>query len=124
MDTKKTIIVSVLTTLATIFVVAVIMHMCCGNCGKRSHCSSAPTHCSAANSHCEGGSYAKCSKGASCSKKAMCTKGENCKGKSSCSKASCDKSKCEKGTKMMEWTSEDGDKVVKKVIKVDVEEEK
>lgn len=122
MDTKKTIIVSVLTTLATVFVVAVLMHMCSGHCGKRSHCSSTPSHCSAASSHCKSES-AKCDKRTSCSKKAMCSKGEKCKDKSNCSKASCDKSKCEKGTKVMEWTSEDGDKVVKKVIKVDIEEE-
>ncbi len=113
MDTKKTIIISVLTTLATMFIVALIMHMCCGNCGKQSSCSVKANHCSASAS-------SDCGSKASCASYAKCKKSKKCGDKSSCKS---DASSC-KGEKVLEWTSEDGDKVVKKVIKVDVEEEK
>ncbi len=68
METKKTIIVSVLTTLATIFVVAVIMHLCCGQCGQNTSCSGAKTECYAGES--------KCSKNAKCGKEKKCHKSD------------------------------------------------
>lgn len=138
MDTKKTIIVSVLTTLATMFVVAVLMHLCSGHCGNKSSCAPAKSHCSKAKancgssascadyskcskkkSSCSSSSSSKCEKGASCAKKASCKKGKSCSDKSKCASSS-----CKKGEKVFEWKSEDGDKVVKKVITVEVDEEK
>lgn len=104
METKKTIIVSVITTLATMLIVAVIMHLCCGNCGGKSSCSKAKSHCEQSSS---------------------CKSESTCSGKSKCGKEKkCAKSSCEKGTKTMEWTSEEGDKVVKKVIEVEIDEKK
>lgn len=105
METRKIIITSILTTLATMLVVAVIMHLCCGNCGGRSSCSKAKIECSSGATDCK--------KSADC--KSKCEKGEK----------SC-KSKCEKGEKTMEmeWTSEDGTKEVKKTIEVTVDEKK
>ena len=89
METKKTIIVSIITTLATLFVVAVIMHLCCGNCGGQSRCSKDETKCSSSYNHCESAgkcaSYTKmCKK--KCEKmdskceegEAKCTKGVKC----------------------------------------------
>lgn len=105
METKNVIITSILTTLATMLVVAVIMHLCCGNCGGRSSCSKSKSHCEQSSS-CE--SNSKCGKS-----------------KSSCGREkSCSKSKCDKSMKTMEWTSEEGGKLVKKVIEVNVEEKK
>lgn len=104
METKKTIIVSVITTLATMLIVAVIMHLYCGNCGGKSSCSKAKSHCEQSSS---------------------CKSESACSGKSKCGKEKkCSKSKCDKDVKTMEWTSEDGDKVVKKVIEVEIDEKK
>ena len=100
METRQTIITSFLTTLATIFVVAVIMHMCCGRCGERSSCPKQSSHCSASRSHCE--------------KSSSCSKGE----KSSCEKA-CEKEgkMCEKGGKMCKMSmGEDKEMMDKKEI--------
>ena len=118
MDTKKTIIVSVLTTLATMLVVAMVMHLCASHCGQRSSCSSAVSaHCSKGESSCA--SSSKCSKKMKCGKSSSCEKEKSCSGKSKCAKSS----SCKKGEQVFEWKSEDGDKVIKKVIKVDIEEE-
>ncbi|MGE0560579.1 MAG: hypothetical protein AB7O47_02070 [Flavobacteriales bacterium] len=104
METKKTIIVSIITTLATMFIVAVIMHMCCGNCGGRSSCSKSKSHCEQSSS---------------------CKSTSSCSGKSKCGKEKkCSKTSCDKDMKTMEWTSEDDGKVVKKVIEVEIDEKK
>ncbi len=115
-------------------VVAMVMHLCAGHCGNKSSCSSsASAHCSkaqssyhhgqssscASHSKCSKGKAAKCAKSKSCGKSASCEKGKSCSGKSKCSKSS----SCKKGEKVYEWKSEDGDKVIKKVITVDIEEE-
>ncbi|PKP46486.1 MAG: hypothetical protein CVT95_06960 [Bacteroidetes bacterium HGW-Bacteroidetes-12] len=83
METKKTIIVSVLTTLATILVAALIMHFSCGSCREGSSCPM-KSNCTATSSHCE--------KSASCSDKSECCK---------------DKSKCRKGDKKCSKSIED-----------------
>ncbi|PJB16010.1 MAG: hypothetical protein CO118_01350 [Flavobacteriales bacterium CG_4_9_14_3_um_filter_32_8] len=89
METKKTIIVSIITTLATLFVVAVIMHLCCGNCGGQNRCSKGDMKCSSSYMHDDDGG----SKCASYSKECM----KKCKKMD----AKCDKGdmKCEKGDK-------------------------
>ena len=53
METKKTIIVSVLTTLATMLIVSAIMYLSCGQCGKNTSCSKANTECCADDKKCE-----------------------------------------------------------------------
>lgn len=110
METKKTIIVSIITTLATMFVVAVLIHLCCGNCGGRSSCKIQSSQCEK-SMKCEMGS--KCDKASKCDMKKSCN-GKACEGKSS----------CDKGIKTMEWTSEDGKQVIKKEITVDVVDKK
>ena len=106
METKKTIIVSVITTLATMFVVAVLIHLCCGYCGGKSLCPKQPAHCEKSMS-CK--SESKCGK-----EKSMCKKEEGCSKSSS----------CEKGKNTMEWIYEEGDKVIKKEVKVEVIDKK
>jgi hypothetical protein len=117
MDTKKTIFVSMATTLVTMFVVAVLMHMCGGNCHKgSSSCQGkAKAHCSYEKSSC---------KKSSCDAYSGCTaSAKSCKSKSSCHK----KSKCSKGKKCSSKTScskgKNGEHIVKKVVKVEVEDE-
>ena len=98
MGTQKTIVISAITTLATMFVVAVLIHLCCGNCNRNSSCSKAKSHCEQASS---------------------------CKSEATCGKEKkCSKSSCDKDVKTMEWTSEDGKKVIKKVDEVNVDEKK
>jgi hypothetical protein len=87
MDNKKTILVSIITTLATLFVVATLFHLC-GNCSKNT-CSRNNYHqCASYHKSCHGnstcdksekkcGSSTKCSKEKSCTSKTKCTKGEN-----------------------------------------------
>ncbi len=77
METKKTIIVSIITTLATMLIVAVIMHMCCGNCGKNSSCTKATS---------------RCEQSSSCKSESACAGKSKCGKEKSCSKSSCDKS--------------------------------
>ncbi len=75
MDTKKTIIVSILTTLATMFVVAVLVHLCCGRCGESASCSRQEYRI---EKSCSGES--KCEKQMDCSRKPSCGMGkEACK---------------------------------------------
>ena len=78
---KKTILVSIGTTLATMFVVMICMHMCKSHCGASSSCGKATTECG--SSYGDGGKCASYTK--SCHKK-----------------KSCSKSKCSKGYQM-EW---------------------
>lgn len=123
MDTKKTILVSVATTLVTMFVVAVLMHMCGGNCGKNSNChSKMKSHCSYMKSHCDKSSSCA-SYSTECSSKKSCSAQSSCSKKSKCSKSS----KCSKGKKCSSKTTctkgENGEKIIKKVVKVEVEDE-
>ncbi|PCJ23804.1 MAG: hypothetical protein COA97_10810 [Flavobacteriales bacterium] len=119
MDTKKTILVSVLSTLGTMLIVAMIMHMCCGNCGKKTRCSKDSTQCSQ--------SYGDaCESSSSCtaySKK--CHAKKSCKYSSkSCAKGSSHKKCCKGDNKSCSKYSKDGKKIkiIKKEIKVDKEE--
>ena len=75
METRQTIITSFLTTLATIFVVAVIMHMCCGHCGGKSSCSKQSSHCEKSMSSC--GSDSSC-KEKCCADKSKCDMEKGC----------------------------------------------
>jgi hypothetical protein len=148
---KKTILVSALTTLATMFVVGMLMHMCKSHCGQ-SKCEKTSTQCSSSYGHgdyssCKGekkcsfsdndghftwksGEKSICAKVKSCSSKSKCSKTKKCdKSKSKCSKKkSCDKSKWTVSTKdgvtTKTYESDDDGKVIKKVIKVKVDEEK
>lgn len=104
MDTKKTIFVSVATTLVTMFVVATIIHMCRGNCHKgssschekvKSHCNYKKSHCKKSSCDAYSGSTSSaksckgkssCSKKSKCSKDSKCSKGKKCSSKTSCSK--------------------------------------
>lgn len=124
MDTKKTIIVSILTTLATMFIVAIIMHMCCGNCGGKSRCGKASAQCSASYGHGDyhgshGGcaSYAKsCHAKKSCSTKKSCSSKSKCSKSGKCCKSKCSKSSCQKGDAKT-CKHKDGDKmIIKKTI--------
>ena len=151
----KTIVTSVVTTLATLFVVFLIGQVApCGkqSCGKNySKCSAfsgdeemmhhmmfemKSDSCHEKSSCGKGG---KCS-GGSCSKSSKCTKGASCKGKSchggTCSGKACKGGKCTKGSckdgascksksSCSHHKTEDGEEVViKKVITVEVEDEK
>ena len=118
MDTKKTIIVSIITTLATMFVVAVLIHLChCGGgrCYRQQSCNNGMMQQCMYNhggGHGQCAAYASCH-GKSCSGNSKCSKGKSCTGKSKCSMGADN-----------EWTNENGDKVIKKVIKVDVDDKK
>ena len=123
MDTKKTIFVSIATTLATMFVVAVLMHMCRGNCHRGgSSCGAAKVECYS-KSKC--GQSSSCASYSSCSSKKSCSKSSSCSSKSKCSKGKSCSSKVEftkeGNVEVKEWTDKDGKKVIKKVIKVDEE---
>lgn len=122
MDTKKTIFVSVATTLVTMFVVATMFHMMRGNCHKgssschekvKSHCGSEKSHCKKRSCDAYSGSTtsAKSCKGkSSCSKKSKCSKGDKCsKGKKCSSKTSCSKGK-------------KGEYIIKKEVKIETED--
>lgn len=74
METRQTIITSFLTTLATIFVVAVIMHMCGGHCGGKSSCSKQKSHCERSMSY---GSDSSC-KEKCCADKSKCDMEKSC----------------------------------------------
>ena len=129
---KKTILVSIGTTLATMFVVMMLMHLCSSHCGQ-SRCGKNESKCSSSYSH--GGEHGKCAATAGCESKTKCSSKKSCKkGSKSCSsKSKCSKKKsCDKGdwnvtTKdgvtTKTYKSDDGEKVIKKVIKVEVEEE-
>ena len=110
---KKTIIVSILTTLTTMFVVAVMIHMCRANCGGNLSCSKQAKQCNYASSEC--GQSSSCASYSKCRKQKSC-----CKSQSKCSK---DKS-CEKDGQKFKCTSNDGKKVIKKVVKTDEEVKK
>ena len=132
MNTKKTILVSALTTLATMFILMICMHMCKSNCGQ-SKCGKAAVQCGSSYGHGSGNGHGKCANyTSSCSKKSSCSSKSKCsKGKSACSSSS----KCSKGTKCCKSKTsckkgdvktckyKDGEKVViKKVIEVNTEE--
>lgn len=121
MDTKKTIFVSIATTLATMFVVAVLVHLCSGNCGRRNGCSKEISHCSYMKSHCKKSSSCA-SYSSHCSSTKSCSSTSSCSGKSTCSK----RSKCSKGKKCSSKTScskgKNGEHIVKEIIKVEEEE--
>lgn len=88
MDTKKAIIISIITTLSTLFVVAVIMHLCCGHCGNQSpRCDKDEMKCSSSYNH---GDMEKCASYSKHMKK--CSKGSS----EACKKGD---SKCEMGEK-------------------------
>ncbi len=128
MDTKKTILVSVLTTLATMFIVAVIMHMCCGNCHGKSKCEKSSTKCSSSYDGHGEGYHGKCASYAkSCHGKKSCSSSKSC---SSASKSCSSKSKCSKGkscskenvtTHTYKYKTKDGKDAIKKVVKVEEE---
>ncbi len=113
MDTKKTILISIATTLATLFIVATTLHILRGNCGKRSNCNSMmKAHCGYMKSHCDKSSSCasysscskkKCSKSSSCSEKSKCAEGKKCSSKTTCTKG------------------ENGEQIIKKVVKVEDE---
>ena len=120
MDTKKTIFVSIATTLATLFVVATIVHICRGHCGNRGN-----------NCHASGKHFmykAKCGGQSSCASFSHCSKKKGCKSDSSCSaQSSCSgKSKCSKGSSCSSKTTcskgKNGEQVIKKVVKIEEEE--
>jgi hypothetical protein len=120
MDTKKVILTTIATTLATMFVVAVMMHLCRSHCGKSSSCSAVSTSCSS-HSSCEKASscasYSKCSNKKSCKGKSECSKGQSCEGKSKCSKGkSC---AGDVDAKTFKFKTDDGKTIVKKVVEVE-----
>jgi hypothetical protein len=123
---KKTILVSAGTTLVTMFVVMVCMHLCKSHCGQSS-CGNASAQCSSSYSH--GGDNGKCAAYSSCSSSKSCSKEKSCSSKSKCSKGkSCHKSKCSSTSKDGVATKtcrhKDGEKVViKKVVKIEEETE-
>ena len=103
METKKIIITSILTTLSTLLVVAIIMHLCCGNCGGRSSCSKAKVECRMTSSDCK--------KSSACADKSKCDKKQAC----------ADKSKCDKEKKCCKSMTEGKEMVMEKeVVKEEV----
>jgi len=132
---KKTIITSVITTIATMFIVFTTVHLIHGSCGGQSKCGKESTKCSSSDYHCGGhgkcASFSKHCKGKKeCSSKKSCKKGEkSCSSKSKCSKKkSCDKDKwtvtTEDGVTTKTYVSDDDEgKTIKKVIKIEVDEE-
>ena len=103
MDTKKTIFVSIVTTLATMFVVAVCIHLCTSHCGQSRCGHNAMMNCSSYG-HGSGNGMGrcaefsghgmkcekiikKCCKGdAKCKAGSKCKDGKKCKNASKCSK--------------------------------------
>lgn len=103
METKKIIITSILTTLSTLLVVAIIMHLCCGNCGGKSSCSKAKIECKMMKSDCK--------KSDACADKSKCDKEKSC----------ADKSKCDKEKKCCKSMAEGQEMVMEKeVVKEEV----
>lgn len=127
---KKTILVSIGTTLATMFVVMICMHICKSHCGQ-SRCGKAAVQCGSSygGGHGKCASYSSCSSSKSCSKEKSCKySSKSCSSKSKCSKGkNCDKSKWTVSTKdgvtTKTYNSDEDGKVIKKVIKVKVEDE-
>ncbi|PCJ01144.1 MAG: hypothetical protein COB15_01535 [Flavobacteriales bacterium] len=113
MEMKKTILVSALTTIATMFIIMICIHMCKSHCGQ-SRCSKASVQCSSSYGGNGCDSYSGCTKSSSCSSKSKCSKAKKCcKSKSSCKKGE---------NKTCKWSSKDGEKVIgKKGIKVEKE---
>jgi len=120
---KKTIIVSVLTTIATMFLICLVCHLlrCHSNCGKSPKCGQS-IQCGSSYGH---GHFNKCASYSSCSSSKSCR--SKCNKASSCAKATkCCKSKssCKKGkTKTCKWASKDDKevKIIKKKIVIDKE---
>jgi hypothetical protein len=121
---KKTILVSAGTSLVTMFVVMICMHLCKSHCGQ-SICGNTSTQCSSSYEH--GDDNGKCAAYSSCSSSKSCAKEKSCSSKSKCNKGEkkCCKSKssCKKG-KAKTCKYKDGEKVViKKVVKIEEETE-
>ncbi|MBL4592894.1 MAG: hypothetical protein JKX68_03650 [Flavobacteriales bacterium] len=122
---KKTILVSIGTTLATMFIVMICIHMCKSHCGQ-SRCEKSSTQC---DSSYGGDDYhGKCAAYSGCESKRSCSSKKSCSSKSKCSKGkSCSKSKCSSTSKDGVTTKtckyKDGEKVIiKKTVKIETEE--
>ena len=115
MDTKKTILVSVLSTLATLFVVAVIIHMCHGHCGQNSCAKAKSCHATSYGNNGGHGHGHGCAEGNSCAgQKAKCHKKRSCSSKSSCSADDTHTS--------VTYTKDGDKKIIKKIVKKETQE--